>query len=117
MPAVLSQGNCQYTALVAAGTSTLNASPPAGGQGPSQPQVFYGANVVAVGTAFVLSAFDVVPAVGGVALATNTLMGLSTATAAGQQFVAGIPGVGVRFKGQLVLVVAGTPGQFNALWD
>lgn len=116
MPAVQSQGNCQYTVLNGTGTTTINQTPPAGGSGPSQPQVFYGANVVTPGTTFVLSVYDVIPAVGGVAITTNTLM-QGTATAAGQQFIAGIPGVGVRFRGQLLLVTTGTPGQFNALWD
>jgi hypothetical protein len=125
MPAQLSEGNCNYTPLSTAGTYTLDpgVSPPAGQVGGllrSHPGVFYGVAVIGVGTAAVYSAFDVLPPAspGGASPGTNTLMGLSTATAVGQQFIAGLQGVGVRFKGQLLLVVAATaPGAANALWD
>lgn len=115
MPQVLSQGNCQYTPISTAGTYTLNPGPVQGP--PSQPGVFFGMQAVGSGTTWAFTAFDVVPASpGGAAASTNTLLN-GTTTAQGQQFPAGVTGVGVRYRGALVLVVTGTPGAFNALWD
>jgi hypothetical protein len=115
MPQVLSEGNCQYTVLNTAGTTTLNPGQAAGP--PVSPLVFFGIQAVAVGTAFVFTAYDIYPATpGGAAAGTNTLLN-GTSTAAGQLFEAGAPGVGVRCKGGLVVVTSGTPGVYNALWD
>ena len=115
MPQVLSAGNLQYTVLSTAGTTTLN---PGQGQGvQSQPGVFGGVLVVAVGTTWAFTAYDIIPASpGGAAASTNTLLN-GTATAAGQQFPAGLVGENVRYRGALVIVTSGTPGIFNAQWD
>lgn len=115
MPQVLSQGNCQYTPMSTAGTYTLAAGQTQGP--PTQAPVLFGVQVVGSGTSWAFTALDIVPATpGGAAASTNTLLN-GTATAAGQQFQAGVPGVGLRCKGSLVLVVTGTPGAFNGLWD
>lgn len=115
MPQVLGEGNCQYTVLNTAGTTTLNQAPPAGGPA-SQPGVFFGVQNIGLGTSYAVTVLDIIPAVGSVAVATNTLLN-GTATAAGQLFQAGTPGIGVRYRGALVAIVSGTPGVFNALWD
>jgi hypothetical protein len=94
-----------YTSLTTAGTSTL-----AQGGG-----VYYGVNVLTTGTAWTASPFDVV--VTGTTTTTNTLAAISTATGPGVTGAPGASGVGVRFNGNLVMVTAGTPGAFNALWD
>lgn len=126
MPAVLSQGNCNYTPLSTAGTYTLDPGLPASGlpagQGlvRSQPGVFYGVAITAVGTGATYQALDVLPPAtpGGTSAGTNTLMGLQTATAVGQILAAAPPGFGVRYRGQLLLVVAATAaGAANGLWD
>ena len=114
MPQVLSQGNGQYTVLSTAGTTTLNSGQTAGP--PTQPGVLFGAQVSNVGTTFVLTIVDIVPASPAAAVSTNTLLN-GTATAIGQQLPAGVPGVGMRYKGALVAIVTGTPGAYNALWD
>jgi len=114
MPQVLGQGNCQYTVLSTAGTSTLN---PGQASGPAIAcGVIFGANVQAVGTSFALTMVDIIPASGNVAVSTSTLLN-GTATAIGQRLVAGLEGVGVRYKGALVAIVTGTAGAYNALWD
>jgi len=111
MPANLGQGNCQYTALTTAGTTTLNQGQV--GTPSSQPGVLYGSQQLAAGTNFGVTYLDIY--VAGTATVTNTIA-TSTGTA-GQNFPAGIPGVGVRYRGALVAVCAGTPGAINALWD
>jgi hypothetical protein len=108
MPQVLSQGNCGYTVLNTAGTTTLNPGPSSGP--PIQPGVLFGAQVTSVGTSFVITMVDIV------GTTTNTLVN-GTATAIGQQFPAGVPGVGVRYRGALVAIVTGTPGAYVGLWD
>jgi hypothetical protein len=113
MPLQLGEGNCQYTVLNTAGTSTLNPGQASGP--PTSFGVLYGASVISAGTSFAFTALDVVPAQGQVAAQTNTL--LSGTGSAGQNFPAGIPGVGVRYRGALLFVTTGTPGQINALWD
>lgn len=103
-------GNCQYTALTTAGTTTLNAGQAAGVA--SQPGVLYGMLEVAAGTSFAATFYDLIP---GAAVTTNTL--LSGTGTAGQNIPAGPPGVGVRYRGALVVITSGTPGIINALWD
>lgn len=115
MPQVLGVGNLQYTVLTTAGTTTLNPGQASGVA--SQPGVLGGFVAVAVGTTWSFTAYDIIPATpGGAAAGTNTLLN-GTATAAGQQFPAGLNGENVRYRGALVVVTAGTPGVFNALWD
>jgi hypothetical protein len=121
MPAPLYQGNCGYTPITAAGTTTLNPGPAAGpGVGLASPATFgafYGASWYATGTTFAITVYDVQTTVNqnGTTTVTNTLMN-GTGTA-GQVISAGPPGVGVRYKGALVCVTTGTPGGINALWD
>jgi hypothetical protein len=115
MPQVLGAENSNYTVLNTAGTTTLNPGQVSGP--PIQPGVLFGAQVVNVGTNFVLTVVDIIPASpGGAAASTNTLLN-GTATGIGQQLPAGAPGVGMRYKGALVAIVTGTPGAYNALWD
>ncbi len=92
-----------YTVISTAGTTAV-----ATGGG-----VYYGVNVISIGTTWAVTPYDVV--VSGTT--TNTLAATATATAAGLLGAPGASGVGVRFLGQLALVTTGTPGQFNALWD
>lgn len=113
MPALLGVGNGQYTAISTAGTTTLN--PGQAGPIASQPGVLYGMTQIAAGASFAATVLDIIPASGATAITTNTL--LSGTGTAGQRFVAGLEGVGVRYRGALVVVSSGTPGQINALWD
>lgn len=107
MPAQLGVGNCQYTAISTAGTTTLNQ----GQAGPiaASPGVLYGLVTVDAGTGFAATVLDILGST------TNTLM--SGTGSAGQRFPAGLEGVGVRYRGALVVVSSGTPGKINALWD
>jgi hypothetical protein len=119
-------GNSQYTTIAANGTTTLNQGqtgiPGVGQQGtlPTSFGVFYGANLIALGTAPVLNVYDIVsPNFQGTntATVTNTLMS-AAGTAAGQAFAAGVSSVGVRYKGALVAVTTGTAaGTWNLSWD
>lgn len=115
MPAIQGIGNCQYTALTTAGTTTLNqgqsASSVAGP--PSGVGVFYGLYQLASGTTFAATVYDIY--VAGTTTATATLA-TGTGTA-GQTFAPTPTGVGVRYRGALVAVATGTPGAINALWD
>ena len=119
MPPPLFQNNCQYTALIAAGTTTLNPGQPAGQ--PANPAMFgvlYGAEVISPGTTFAVTFLDLIPPTGqgtNTATVTNTLM--SGTGTAGQLFVPGPAGLGVRYRGALLAVTTGTPGIINALWD
>lgn len=90
-----------YTAITTAGTTTVASN---GG-------VFYGLNVVSIGTAFTAVSYDIQ------GTTTNNIVGISTAAALGVLGGAAPAGVGVRFTGSLVVVTAGTAGQYNALWD
>lgn len=120
-------GNCQYTAISTAGTTTLNPGqagvPGPGAQGslPTTFGVLYGVSQVSAGTGFAFTVYDIVPntpaqiAASGTGSQTNTLLN-GTGTA-GQSFPAGISDEGVRYKGALVVVTSGTPGAINALWD
>lgn len=113
MPLQLGEGNGQYTAISTAGTSTLNPGQASGP--PTSFGVLYGVNQVAPGTSFAFTVLDIVPQQGSVAVQTNTLM--NGTGSANQQFNGGVPGVGVRYKGALVVVTTGTPGLINVLWD
>ncbi len=108
MPQQLGEGNCQYTALSTAGTTTITQQPEVGQVG-----VCFGLSQVSAGTGFGATLYDI--AVQGTATTTTPLV-TGTGTA-GQSFQAGVPGVGVRYKGSLVAVAVGTPGETLALWD
>lgn len=114
-------GNCQYTPISAAGTTTLNPGQAAAqGSLPTTFGVLYGVSQIAAGTAFAFTVYDLVPGTpaqlaAGTNTVTNTLLN-GTGTA-GQGFPAGLQGEGVRYKGALVVVTAGVPGAINALWD
>lgn len=117
MPALLGVGNANYSVLNTTGTSTLN--PGSGGAVASQPGVLYGMVTIAPGTTFAAAFYDIIaPPPGGTSTTTTTnqLMASSAGTA-GQAFAAGLAGVGVRYRGALVVVTSGTAGQINALWD
>jgi hypothetical protein len=114
MPQVLGQGNCQYTVLNTAGTTTLNPGQASGP--PTSTGVLFGVTMTAVGTGYGVTMLDIIPASGNVATSTNTLMN-GTSTAVGARLVCGLEGVGVRYKGALVAVTSGTAGAYNALWD
>lgn len=94
-------GLANATALSTAGTTTVDAT----GMG-----VFYGFNVISIGTSFTAQAFDVV------GTSSLALTGTNTATAIGQAFSGG-PVAGVRYAGNLVVVTTGTGGIINTLWD
>jgi hypothetical protein len=108
MPALLGVGNAQYGVISTNGTTTLNSGPASGVA--SQPGAFYGAALLALGTAPTLNVVDIV------GTSTFQLM-TASGTAAGQTFAAG-PNIGVRYRGALVVISAGTAaGTWNALWD
>lgn len=107
MPALPGVGNCQYTPISTAGTTTLNPGQASGP--PIQPGVLYGMQQLTPGTNFGALFLDIF------GTTTNTII-TGTGTA-GQIFPAGVPGFGVRYRGALVVVTSGTPGALNALWD
>lgn len=114
MPLLLGLGNGQYTAISTAGTATLN---PGQAAGPATSfGVLYGVNQLTAGASFAFTVLDAIPAQGpAVPAQTNTLLnGTGTAN---QQFNAGVPGVGIRYRGALLVVTTGTPGLINVLWD
>ena len=106
MPAPLYQNNAQYTLFAAIGTQTLNAS-----AGAAQPGVFYGGQFLQNGTSFTATYYDIV------GTATNQLTATQTASGAGQQILAGPAGLGVRYRGTLIVVTTGTAGLLSSLWD
>jgi hypothetical protein len=121
-------GNSQYTALTNTGTTTLNpgqpsqvgAPPGQSGNLPASFGVFYGLETIAAGTGFGATVYDLVPptlAQYNAGTSTQTLTLLNGTNTAGVSQAAGLAGVGVRYKGALVVVTTGTPGQINALWD
>ena len=114
MPPPLFQGNCQYSALVGAGTSTVNPAQGTGSAIPTAPAVYYGFNIAVLGTTPAATVYDVY--VAGTATVTNVI-GSGTGTAAGQQFPAASGGLGIRLKGNLVVVTTGTAATIDVLWD
>lgn len=109
------EGNCGYTPSGTLGTQTLNPGPAAPGLGQAaNPQgVLYGYVMNSAGTAGMGVTFlDVIP---GATVTTNTLLS-GTLTAAGQSLQA-LNGVGIRYRGALILVTTGTAGAGNSLWD
>jgi hypothetical protein len=112
-------GNGRYTALTGTGTTTINAGQAASDTPKQDTGVFYGAMVVAVGTTYVIDAYDIIAPTNkgtNTATTTNKLMN-GTCTAIGQVFPCGPSGIGVRYRGNLVVIQSGTAGQINALWD
>ena len=95
-------GLANATTLNTAGTTTVDAT----GAG-----VFYGFAMLGVGTGFSAAAFDVN------GTNTTTLLAVQTSTAVGAVLSPGPGGLGLRYGGNLVVVTAGTPGAYNALWD
>jgi hypothetical protein len=119
MPVELSQGNAAYSVLTTAGTYTLNAGPASPGQGFAglgPPGAYYGLYVTVFGTSPVFTVYDITPARGSVAVATNILHN-GTGTAVNQNFSPSGLSLGVRYTGALVVVVTGTANTLNALWD
>lgn len=112
MAAPLGYGNCRYTPITVAGTTTVSPTPPTIGA-PTVNPVFYGMNCAIFGTSPVFSAYDVI--VVNTGTNTNTLLS-GTFTAAGQS-VNVINGFGARVNGALVVVVTGTANALNVLWD
>lgn len=115
--------NAGYSVLTTAGTYTLNAgpaavaSPPAPGASPGSPGAYYGIYITTFGTSPVFTVYDIVPARGGVATATNVIHN-GTGTAVNQSFSPITNSIlGVRYTGALVVVVTGTSNAMNALWD
>jgi hypothetical protein len=111
--------NAGYSVLTTAGTYTLNPGPgtPGQGVGVGTPGAYYGAYISTFGTSPVFSVYDIVPARGNVATATN-LIHNGTGTGANQSFqplAGGLPAV--RYGGALVVVVTGTANALNVLWD
>jgi hypothetical protein len=123
MPAGLSSGNANYTAISTVGTTTLNQGPPTSGgymaaNPPAAYPVLYGVDTIAAGTSYVYTLCDIVPPTGiagSTATVTNTLQ-IGTASA-GLKDPAGLSGVGVRYKGALVCITTGTAGLINVLTD
>ena len=120
MPIVVGFGNAGYSVLTTAGTYTLNSGPtPGPGVAfPGQQGAVYGFYVTTFGTAPAVSIYDIVPAHGSVAVATNLLMN-GTGTAVNQGFNAFVGGgyPGIRYTGALVAVLTGTSNAVNVLWD
>jgi len=120
MPIVLGNPiNAGYTPLTTAGTYTLNPGPgsPGQGVGVGTPGALYGIYATVFGTSPVFTAYDIVPARGNVATATNILLN-GTATAVNQSYLP-LTGamLGIRYTGALVVVVTGTANTLNVLWD
>lgn len=118
MPGQLYQGNCNYTAISTIGTSTVDPGPTQNDPGlVGRWGVFYGFNVLSTGTAgMVVTALDLVANVNNTNTVTNTLF-TGTATAPGQVVGAAPNGLGIRYKGTLLVVTTGTAATVNALWD
>lgn len=114
MPLALGIGNCQYTQITTAGTTTVIVGPTSGI--PTSQNVLYGANVSVFGTTPTVACYDLVPPTPGGGTATQTFLLLAgTFTAAGQALSPGI--VGARLKGSLAVVTTGTANTWNVLWD
>lgn len=118
MPIQISQGNCQYTSISTAGTTTVSPGRADGNPPAQAPGAFYGFSVLSLGTgtSYTVNVYDIITQVTGTGTVTttNTLVS-GTATAVGGVFTPGPAALGVRYRGSLV-VVTGT-GVGNALWD
>jgi hypothetical protein len=116
VPLVLGIGNCQYTQVTTAGTTTVIVGPAAGI--PTSQNVLYGANVSVFGTTPTIACYDLVPPTpaGGTTTQTFLLMA-GTFTAAGQALSPSAGNVGARIKGSLAVVTTGTANTWNVLWD
>lgn len=112
---VYSNGCANYRVITTAGTTTLGGNDPGGTGG----GLLFGANAITQGTSWTVTPYDLVYATSGTTTTTTTnqLMATTTATAAGQFAGPGGGSLGVQFLGSLVVVTAGTPGQWNILWD
>lgn len=112
---VYSNGCANYAVVITAGTTTLGGNDPAGRGG----GLLFGASVITVGTGWTITPYDLVFTTSGTTTSTTTnqLMAITTATAAGQFQGPGGGSLGVQFLGSLIVVTAGTPGQWNVLWD
>ena len=102
---VYSPGCANYTYINTAGTVAVKAT---GG-------VYYGVYDLAVGTTWTITPYDI--NVSGTTTTTNNLSATITAAAVGYQGAPGPGGTGVRFTGSLYVVITGTPGAWNVLWD
>jgi hypothetical protein len=119
MPIPLGFQSAQYTLISTNGTTTVNSSQAAAGPGSAgpgaAPPIYYGMQLVAAGTAAVATILDIV--VSGTTTATNTI-DIATGGTAGSAFPGGVLSVGVRCRGNLVIVTTGTAaGTWLTLWD
>ena len=117
MPAGIPLGfqSSNYTLISTNGTTTL-ALAQATGQTtpPSVATIYYGCNLILAGTAAVFTVLDIYTA--GPTTTTNTID--QHQGTAGANFNGGAGAVGVRCKGNLVIVTTGTgAGTWMALWD
>lgn len=116
MPLVLGIGNCQYTQITTAGTTTVVTGPTSGI--PTSSNALYGANVSVFGTSPTISCYDLIPPTPGGGTSTQTLLLMAgTFTAAGQALNPQGGSVGVRIRGSLMVVTTGTANTWNVLWD
>lgn len=117
MPVQLSEGNAQYLPIAANGTTTVSAEGPASIPANQPPGAVYGFEVNAIGTAWVVTAVDIVVQQTGTGstTTTNTLF-TGTASAPGQMI--GPAPLGIRYRGTLAVITSGTAaGAGNLLWD
>lgn len=105
MPAPLFLGNCNYTPFSTNGTQTVNQG---GG-------VFYGGIFIQNGTSFTYTAYDIYTA--GTTTTTSQLTATQTGSGAGQLIQPTPAGIGLRYRGSLVIITTGTAGVANTLWD
>lgn len=115
-PVVLSEGNCQYTPISTSGTTTVDPGRTDGNPPGQPPGAFYGFEVLAVGTSWVVTALDIIVQATGTGTTTTTNT-IATGTASAQGQIVGPSPLGIRYKGSLVIVTSGTAGAGNALWD
>lgn len=94
-------GLANVMGITTAGTTTVD----------NQQGAFFGFNVVTLGASATMVAYDIT------GTSTLALIGTNTATAIGPQGYPGPPGLAVRYAGSLVVVLGGTVGQINPLWD
>lgn len=119
MAGPLYEGNCGYTGISTLGTTTVDPGPtPADPGYAGRFGVCYGFILNTAGTAgMAVAIYDVQRVATGTGTVTNTNNIMNgTLTAAGQ-VLQGANGVGIRYKGDLVVVTSGTAGAGNLLWD